>query len=305
MRLTAAIAAVLAPTAASLNLIIGIASADESCANADQTPEVVGVSNAELAVLCLTNGERTSRGLKPFVADSSLWLAARRHSEDMVARNYFDHLAPVPAPYGPDLGSRIEAAGFLTKQAWGENIAAGYRTPRSVVRAWLSSPEHCANMLSSDLFSSVGVGIGLRANPTVYGSVWTQDFGKRFGEQSSGGTQQNCSASPVTAQLPATTDEMVVNAIPSNRQTTTKVKQSIKLGQTLRFSVQSTATLHARWSAKRNSSSAQRRAALLAKSMAKPNGGFVEIKTPRRRGRYLMKITSRHKLRLKLHVTVN
>ena len=53
-----------------------------------------------------------------------------------------------------------------------ENIAAGQPNPVEVMKAWMKSPGHRANILSC-AFRNVGVGIALDGRRPV----WTQDFG--------------------------------------------------------------------------------------------------------------------------------
>ncbi|MBC9226621.1 hypothetical protein GL325_09820 [Aeromicrobium sp. 636] len=59
-------------------------------------------------------------------------------------------------------------------RAVGENVAHGYRTPRSNIRAWLESPGHRHNMLSRK-YTRLGVGVAKDAR----GHTWTaQVFGR-------------------------------------------------------------------------------------------------------------------------------
>ncbi|CAN5456929.1 hypothetical protein BH20ACT15_BH20ACT15_15710 [soil metagenome] len=46
------------------------------------------------SLLCLTNAHRVQSGVAPVALDTRLAVAARAHSEDMVARNYFDPARP-------------------------------------------------------------------------------------------------------------------------------------------------------------------------------------------------------------------
>jgi uncharacterized protein YkwD len=122
---------------------------------------------AEAAVLVLVNTERAKAGCKAVTNDSRLAAAARKHSADMVARDYFSHTTPD----GVDFATRITEEGYRFSSA-GENIAAGQRTPADVMNAWMNSPGHRANILNCG-FKNLGVGIALDGNrPT-----WTQDFG--------------------------------------------------------------------------------------------------------------------------------
>lgn len=94
---------------------------------------------------------------------------AHAHSADMAAHGYFTH----DSRDGTSFSKRITQAGY--RWNWvGENIAAGQRTPAEVVKAWLNSPGHCKNIMSSH-FTQLGVGY---ATGGKYGTYWTQDFGR-------------------------------------------------------------------------------------------------------------------------------
>jgi uncharacterized protein YkwD len=56
--------------------------------------------------------------------------------------------------------------------AWGENVAMGYLTPRAVMRAWMNSPGHRANILSR---SFRHIGVRRSGNGTLY---WTMDLAR-------------------------------------------------------------------------------------------------------------------------------
>lgn len=83
----------------------------------------------------------------------------------MSQRNFFDHVNPD----GDGPGERIEASTYEWS-TWGENIAAGYRTPEAVVEGWMSSDGHCSNIMNP-AFTEIGVGY----EPD--GFNWTQVFG--------------------------------------------------------------------------------------------------------------------------------
>ena len=121
----------------------------------------------EQKVVELVNVERTKAGLPALKMDSAISNVARTKSKDMAVNNYFAHQSPT---YG-------SAGDMLTKygirwSAWGENIASGQRTPESVVTAWMNSPGHKANIMSTN-FSKIGVGYATNSNGTPY---WTQMF---------------------------------------------------------------------------------------------------------------------------------
>jgi uncharacterized protein YkwD len=123
---------------------------------------------------------RRAHGLRPVVPSPRLHWAARHHSSDMLARDYFAHTSPT----GSTLYDRIVNSGFRTIGYWeaGETLAWGtglQGTPAQVVKAWMHSPEHRAIVLSP-IFRFIGIG---RAQGTFMGhpgaDVWTADWGHR------------------------------------------------------------------------------------------------------------------------------
>ncbi len=122
------------------------------------------VSAFEQEVVKLTNAERTKAGLAPFKTDDKLMAAAREKSQDMQSKNYFSHTSPT---FGSPF-DRMKALGITYKSA-GENIAQGQRTPQEVVKAWMDSPGHRANILN-EKFTHIGVGY------VKSGNYWTQQF---------------------------------------------------------------------------------------------------------------------------------
>jgi uncharacterized protein YkwD len=130
-------------------------------------PEPTGLTPAEAEVFMLVNAERAKVGCAPLTVDSRLVTAARRHSADMAARDYFDHTTPD----GVNFATRITEAGYRWSMA-GENIAKGQQTPASVMRAWMNSPGHRANILNCKYRN---IGVGLAYSPR-HDPVWTQDF---------------------------------------------------------------------------------------------------------------------------------
>ncbi len=106
------------------------------------------------AVLAAMNDERAKAGLPPLAASTDGLRAAKAHAEDMRDRPFFDHISP--EGWTPD--DRLQWTGAAAYSGGGENIAAGQPSARSIVDAWMASPVHRANVLST-LFTEVGVGI--------------------------------------------------------------------------------------------------------------------------------------------------
>lgn len=120
----------------------------------------------------LTNRERANAGLPPLKAADLLMKAAAGHAADMAARHYFSHTDQRGG--GPE--DRISAAGYRGS-VFGENIAEGSTTPEGVLRMWMNSPGHRANILSRE-FREVGVGHAAAAGQP---DLWVETLGFRDG----------------------------------------------------------------------------------------------------------------------------
>jgi uncharacterized protein YkwD len=130
--------------------------------------ETSGLTRDEYAVLLLVNEERAGHGLGPLRANGLLIQAAREHSQDMIDRDFFDHVNPDGlAPW-----DRATTLGYPTTFV-GENIAAEYASPQAAMDAWMNSPGHRANILDPN-FTEIGVG---RKDGGSMGVYWTQVFG--------------------------------------------------------------------------------------------------------------------------------
>jgi uncharacterized protein YkwD len=130
----------------------------------------INASAYEQQVLSLTNAQRTANGCPALTWNNALGSVARAHSQDMAAKNYFDH----NTLNGTTPAQRLTAAGYTYRQM-AENIAAGQATPAAVMSSWMGSAGHKANILNCAL-TELGVGY---ATGGAYGSYWTQDFGTR------------------------------------------------------------------------------------------------------------------------------
>jgi uncharacterized protein YkwD len=144
--------------------------AQSSCTNQDVRVSAVNRAQLETSLLCLTNSYRAAMGLAPVGLDIRLQAASRAHSEDMVARNYFEHTSPD----GRGPAERAAAAGYPGDV--GENIAynsAG--TIRVLFEAWRDSPGHEQNMLDP-AYAAVGIGLAV-GRPGGSGITGGQLFG--------------------------------------------------------------------------------------------------------------------------------
>jgi uncharacterized protein YkwD len=123
-----------------------------------------GQNATEDAVVDIANQERAKSGCDPLTVDPKLARAAEDHSSDMAERDYFDHTTPE----GVNFADRIVNAGYPTPGA--ENIAVGQQNAEQVMKSWMESDGHRANILNCDLKT---IGVGLAED----GMYWTQDFG--------------------------------------------------------------------------------------------------------------------------------
>lgn len=130
--------------------------------------EVVALVNTRRATGA-SCGQQTFGPAAPLQAELRLIRAARAHSQDMALHQFFGHTNL----NGQSPFDRIAAAGYMSR-ASGENISAGRSTPQDVVDGWMSSPGHCANIMSPN-FTEIGV--GYHPADDNYGHYWTQTFG--------------------------------------------------------------------------------------------------------------------------------
>lgn len=129
----------------------------------------------EQEVLKLTNEFRQRNGRPLLSIDQNLDKAADLHTQNMANRDFFSHTGKD----GSKPWDRAKKAGYESGTI-GENIAAGYTTPQSVVNGWINSPGHKANMLNAT-YNEIGIGHYLLQNDTGkvnYRNYWTQLFGK-------------------------------------------------------------------------------------------------------------------------------
>jgi hypothetical protein len=126
--------------------------------------------NKDTAVENRINEIRDQNGLPRFNKSQKVTQAALRHSNDMADNKFFDHIGSD----GTDAGDRLDEACY-DWWSYGEIIAAGYKTPASVVEAWMGSPGHRAIILDGQL-TDFGAGYAY-TGATVYKHYWTVDFG--------------------------------------------------------------------------------------------------------------------------------
>jgi uncharacterized protein YkwD len=138
---------------------------------AERTAGLQDLAAVRQAVLDQVNVERVKAGVPPLRLDPRLSLAAQRHADDMLARDYFSHASPE----GRTVIHRAATAWYSFHMV-GENIAFGQLSAEQVVQAWMESPEHRRNILEHG-FLHMGLGVALGETPKGFQVKWVQTFG--------------------------------------------------------------------------------------------------------------------------------
>jgi len=121
-------------------------------------------------VIALVNDERKKAGLSALVKDPTLMEAAMYKCVDLSKTRVFAHDSPT---YGKSFV--IMDLFDMKYAAWGENIAAGQKTPEEVMNALMNSSGHRANILNAN-YRYIGVGF---LYDDYFGTIWAQEFLKK------------------------------------------------------------------------------------------------------------------------------
>lgn len=105
------------------------------------------------SIISLTNQARENNHLSTLSSNVALTKAAQAKANDMVAEHYFAHISPTKVtPW-----YWFKQAGYSYSYA-GENLAIDYLQSEDVIQAWLDSPSHRANLLSTK-YKDIGVAV--------------------------------------------------------------------------------------------------------------------------------------------------
>lgn len=127
------------------------------------------LSAQEKQMFDLVNADRKKNGLSELTIDYEVSRVARIKAQDMADNDYFSHTSPT---YGSPF-EMLKKFG-VSYSAAGENIA-GNNTVQNAETAFMNSPGHRANILSSR-YTAVGIGI---VNDDRYGLIFVQMFVNR------------------------------------------------------------------------------------------------------------------------------
>src|SRR3989344_1180048 len=104
-------------------------------------------------IIELTNKKRTESGLSALSYNASLASAAKAKGDDMLAKDYWAHVAPD----GTEPWAFFINVGYKYRYA-GENLARDFSNSESAIEAWMASPSHRDNMLSGK-YQEIGVAV--------------------------------------------------------------------------------------------------------------------------------------------------
>jgi len=166
-------------------------------------PGVLGYSSEITAekVFLLTNQERQQAGLPTLRFNSTLSESAANKAKDMFANNYWAH----NSPSGKSPWEFFKEAGYDYSVA-GENLAKDFADTESLMKAWMKSPTHKANIINQK-YQEIGIGV---VNGTIDG-IKTTLVVQHFGTPAGG--------LAVSDQTP---EEISLNAHPADLQLSTQ-----------------------------------------------------------------------------------
>lgn len=131
-----------------------------------KAPQVTAAPSSDYVrqVVSLVNEQRAANGLSALTLDQTLTAAAQKRAVETATS--FSHTRPDGSKF-----STVLSEYGINYRYSGENIAYGQKTPQEVVTAWMNSPGHRANILSSN-YGKIGVGC-YKSGSTYY---WSQLF---------------------------------------------------------------------------------------------------------------------------------
>ena len=137
-----------------------------SPAQALTPPPVFHLNEIEDKIFDLTNKMRREYGVHELKLEDVLRDTARRHSDDMILRNFFSHNNP--DGLSPEDRICIEhrrLIGITSENIWygsGYDPSGGNQIAEMVMTDWMNSPGHRRNILDPE-FNHLGVGVSFKA----------------------------------------------------------------------------------------------------------------------------------------------
>jgi hypothetical protein len=127
---------------------------------------------AAAELIALTNVSRTSNGLPALPRDARLAAVAKSRSEDMILRNYFDHVIP---PDNRTVRDLLEALGVpgVASENIAFNNALDFMTVQMAESDFMNSRGHRSNVLNGR-WNRVGTGAAEGSGRRMYTVVFLQ-----------------------------------------------------------------------------------------------------------------------------------
>lgn len=163
-----------------------------------------------------TNQIRIGNNLSTLTVNTRLDLAASDKLNDMAMKEYFAHVSPT----GVEPWYWIKNAQYKYSVA-GENLAIGFFSAKDTVQAWLNSPSHKANLLSTN-YREIGVAVKTVEINGREGILVVQMFGSP-----SPGPVANIPKTPAPTPRLALNSPTPVDLTPQTKGETTVTEQKI------------------------------------------------------------------------------
>jgi len=150
------------------------------CPNTGLVPDTGNLDLIRGALDCLHDQVRSKKRLGTLASNAALDKAAAEHTDDMLARGYFDH----DSPDGVTFDERILSAGYARKNdGWslGENLiwASGdLATPAALMNSWMDSEGHRENILNPR-YRELGLAVRFGTPTGEPGVTVSAEFGAR------------------------------------------------------------------------------------------------------------------------------
>lgn len=124
------------------------------------------------------NRWRNAIGIHSYQEDIRLSASAQFHSDDMIARNHYEHVSPSAVDcFGSPVTQPHERAACFGTWDRGEGLTVGHTEPAAATRGWISSYGHCLGVMNPTA-THMGGGHATSTNPdfNVWDEAWTFQF---------------------------------------------------------------------------------------------------------------------------------
>ncbi len=101
----------------------------------------------------LTNQERLKHNLSPLFPNDVLTKAAANKAQDLLKGQYFSH----NSPEGKKFSAWVKEVNYPYSIV-GENLAEGFSSDQTIIKAWMDSPGHRDNILHPE-YKEIGIAV--------------------------------------------------------------------------------------------------------------------------------------------------